>query len=103
MLPHLPVEPSFVPRPTTALPDPIFRLDYTPAVSDLSLEDDQSDRAQLEPAPTRVSDAVNGVQGDVVKPDDWLWATMTRNRRATKEDWWQEVREIDLELVADDL
>lgn len=98
MLPHLPVEPSFTARPATAIPGPIYSLDYTPEVSDLSLSDSPVGHQPVEPAPTRVEDAANGVTGDAEKPDDWLWATLRRNKRVTKDDWWQEVREIELEL-----
>lgn len=98
MLPHLPAEPSFIARPATAIPDPIYSLDYTPEVSDLSLSDNSTRDRHVEPAPTRIEDAGNGVAGTAEKPDDWLWATLRRNKRVTKDDWWQEVREIELEL-----
>jgi hypothetical protein len=48
-------------------------------------------------APTREADTPHGV-GGVWKPDDWQWATLRRNERVTREDWWQEVREFDFEL-----
>lgn len=50
--------------------------------------------APAQTAPTRSKDP----GGDGSKPSDWVWARLTQNRRVTSEDWWQNVREIELEL-----
>ena len=65
----------------------------------VALDEVKGDRddATVSAAPIRQADALNGVDG-VWKPDDWQWATLKRNERVTREDWWQEVREFDFEL-----
>ena len=52
----------------------------------------------IETAPIRAIDAMKGVEGDLCKPDNWAWATLKKNQRVTRADWWQDVREIELEM-----
>lgn len=49
--------------------------------------------------PTRPNDP----GGSDIKPSDWVWARLTRNRRVTNEGWWQNVREMELEFEDRDL
>lgn len=53
---------------------------------------------ESEVAPVRVEDALEGKAHEVWKPDDWVWATLLKNERVTKEGWWQDVREIELDF-----
>ncbi|WOO77724.1 NADPH-dependent diflavin oxidoreductase 1 [Vanrija pseudolonga] len=80
-LPYLP-GPSTPPLPNTALPPPIYGFE-DPSDSDVDLSRLAiSDKAAVEP----------------FAPEGWLKATIRRNKRVTKDDWWQDVREVDLEL-----
>ena len=117
MLPYLPPPPvDFVPSPRTYLPPPIYRLEPVcePKIDCLSLSPSTNGYSlPLEPlavlsnghsganghvlgqsAPTRSTDP----GGNESKPSDWVWASMTENRRVTPEEWWQNVREIELEF-----
>ena len=93
VLPHLPTPlASFKEDPNTSLPPPIYNLEYEPSIGKLTLNAEQTE------APTRMEDALNGVNQDDGKPQDWIWARLARNRRVTKEGWWQDVRDIELEI-----
>jgi hypothetical protein len=71
MLPHLP-EPKVQAAERTDLPSPIYTLVPEEPLESLSLDDH--------------------------KPDDWVWARLSRSERVTPEDWWQNVREVEFEL-----
>ena len=103
MTPHLPpVSDTFEPQPPTSMPLPIFTLDYVaPSLDTLSLSGARTGPV-AEPAPSRVVDETNGVASSSTKPDDWMWATLTRNKRVTKEGWYQDVREIELDIEDDE-
>jgi len=40
-------------------------------------------------------------ESDALEPG-WKWAKLRRNTRVTDADWWQDVREIDLDLEDSD-
>lgn len=64
--------------PTTELPPPLYSLERgTTALSISNGHNERLDRG-------------------------WRWATLRRNSRVTSEEWWQDVREVDLELDEDD-
>jgi hypothetical protein len=76
----LPPSPAFVEYSRTDLPPPLYDIRFIDQEAESSTA-----TAQLE--------------GDVdaLEPG-WEWATLKRNFRATGENWWQDVREIDLTL-----
>jgi sulfite reductase alpha subunit-like flavoprotein len=49
-------------------------------------------------APPTKKDEANGQAIELLKPRDWAWATLVKNDKVTAQDWWQDVREIELEL-----
>lgn len=51
-----------------------------------------------EVVPVRREDGLQSSRSSIWKPDDWGWATLRSMKRVTKQDWWQDVREIELEL-----
>lgn len=104
MLPHLPPpHTTFEPISTTSLPPPIFALDYSsPSLNGLSLDERANGKA-AQVAPARIVDQAHGAASTDLKPDDWSWARLTKNKRVTKEGWWQDVREIELEIEDTDL
>ncbi|WWC87379.1 NADPH-dependent diflavin oxidoreductase 1 [Kwoniella dendrophila CBS 6074] len=104
-LPYLPVPPDYRPISITDLPPPIYSL--TPAASSSrSTElDIPLNKLSISPnttnghvAPTRVEDTLRQEEHGIIKPDDWVWVTLKKNDRVTKEDWWQDVREIEFDL-----
>ena len=102
MLPHLPLPPpGFTISPSTSLPPPVYALDRQsvrlPSINGLSLSNAINGRAGSEAAPARTSDEINGHGVGCVKPDDWTWARLTHKKRVTADEWWQDVREIELE------
>jgi len=108
MLPYLPPpSPNFTSSPPTVLPPPIYALEPVsePNIDCLSLKaltnghTPTNGHAPSQAAPTRTTDP----GGSETKPDDWIWARLTRNKRVTPEDWRQNVREIELELEDPDL
>jgi hypothetical protein len=112
-----PVREDFVPYESTDLPPPLYKL--RPAADHHSLSSELNGLhlnggIDAHSAPVRNEDnevhAGNG-HGNVndndndketgkswTKPRDWVWAKLTRNRRVTGEQWWQDVREIELEF-----
>ncbi|WVW78975.1 NADPH-dependent diflavin oxidoreductase 1 [Kwoniella bestiolae CBS 10118] len=110
-LPYLPVSPDYVPISSTELPPPIYSL--TPIATsskrtngDLDIPLDglsisSTPNGHSTSAPTRVEDTLRDEDDGLVKPDDWVWATLRKNERVTKGDWWQDVREIELEFEDD--
>ena len=97
MLPHLPVEPGLIDYGPTDIPPPIYSLEpcVDVALGSLKLNGHSNGVKRSH----RGTESVNGdsdTQG--WKPKDWVWAKMTTKRRVTPEDWWQDVREIELEF-----
>ena len=104
MLPLLTPPPEgFEPPPPTAVPPPIYSLDFEskdlPDMAALSITSNGNGPSDLETAPIRAVDDSRGQISDVWKPDDWGWATLSKNKRVTKEDWWQDVREVELDIL----
>lgn len=112
IVPYLP-GPSCGPRPETELPPPIYRLepvedgDVSKALDRLHLDakersDSKAEYTDIPPGGTNGSEA-NGItqsaRAMVYHPAGWQWATLTRNKRVTAPDWWQDVREVELELA----
>jgi hypothetical protein len=106
MLPYLPVIEGFVPSPNTSLPPPIYRLEPVEPVTNGALEklsvsksgNKSTTNGQI-PAPLRAIDELNGHNDPGGwKPDDWIWAKLVENKRMTQDGWWQDVREIELEI-----
>lgn len=105
-LPYLPlISPTFQTIEPSALPSPIYKI--SPASTSKTVEHDLSlDRLSIsfpipngKPAPVRVEDqARDKASASRIKPDDWVWATLKKNIRITSKDWWQDVREIELEF-----
>lgn len=122
VLPHLAPPPAnFQEVSPTELPSPIYQIspvhratnghsstakgwdrqDIANRMESLALGGAEQDSGvsgtAISAAPAREEDALHGANG-VWKPDDWQWATLRRNDRVTRGDWWQEVREFDFEL-----
>jgi hypothetical protein len=116
VVPHLQPMTGFKETEGTELGEPIYKIDFldehdTVRLRELSLEEDDERGSGAEDkqkgshdvrgdqvAPVRVEDAEHGQAHEVWKPDDWGWATLRVKERATVKDWWQDVREIELEL-----
>ncbi|CAK9784196.1 riboflavin synthase domain-like protein [Cutaneotrichosporon oleaginosum] len=113
IVPYLP-GPSCAPRPDTELPPPIYRLepvedaDVAKALDRLHLasadpSDSKAEYTDIPPADSRNGSEANGItesaRAMVYHPAGWQWATLSRNKRVTAPDWWQDVREVELELV----
>lgn len=97
------------------LDDPIYSIEWeesedparvTNGVEHLSLNGhDTPEQAQghSAAAPGRQEDVKRGTASAHSKPKDWVWARLTRNERVTAADWYQDVREIELEFEDTDL
>lgn len=100
MLPLLPtVEPEFEPRSTIEPPAPLFRMETVQldgAFDKLRLYNNASVPPQS--APPRNGDRDTGHALQLLKPEDWVWAKLVDNTRVTSSDWWQDVRQIELDL-----
>jgi sulfite reductase alpha subunit-like flavoprotein len=103
MLPLLPtVEPGFTTRSVLDIPPPLYTME--PASLDgtfnkLRLHSNGTDASTPpQSAPPPNADEANGHEAGLLKPHNWSWATLVRNTRITKKDWWQDVREIELEF-----
>ena len=104
MLPLLPPPPlDFEPASSSTLPPPIFTLEPEPSIPDLST---LSLSLQLngkigKGAGTIPPDMTNGDslhRRTPPIPKDRTWARITKNNRVTKAGWWQDTREVELEL-----
>lgn len=116
ILPHLEPPLSFSDRSATDLDEPIFKIDLVGesqndlagSLESLCIDGHGKSNGKMEEsrvataAPIREEDTANGV-GGWWKPDDWTWATVKRNHRVTRADWWQEVREVELDLEGDNM
>lgn len=110
MLPYLPPPPpDFAVHSTTDLPPPLYSL--APAkTSQSGLEvatngdavvDQVTERAQglhsEQDGTSLVPSGQNG-SGHAIMEAGTTWAVMRKNQRMTPEGWWQDVREIELDL-----
>lgn len=103
MLPLLPtVEPDFTPRSVLDIPSPLYKMEPTALngiFEKLRLHSNGTDtEAPPQSAPPRHADEANGSELELLKPHDWTWARLAKNTRITANDWWQDVREIELDL-----
>lgn len=109
MLPLLPtMELDVTPRSPLDVPSALY--DMEPAVLDRTFEklrlhsNGTNSSSPPQSAPPRHADEANGTESELelLKPHDWTWTTLGKNTRITAHDWWQDVREIELDLEDDD-
>jgi hypothetical protein len=95
MLPLLdpPPPPSFTPLPVTSLPPPLYHLDIVATSTTLAVRAPNGDATAEN---KQVGDSLD--DGDDVLEPGWVWTRLKRNKRVTAEGWFQDVREIHLEL-----
>jgi len=74
----------FEPYSRTDLPPPLYQLKFL------------EDAPQGSTSASQIND-----ESDALEPG-WKWAKLRRNTRVTDGDWWQDVREIDLDLEDSD-
>jgi sulfite reductase alpha subunit-like flavoprotein len=103
MLPLLPtVEPGFTTRSELDIPPPLYTMEPASldgTFNELRLHSNGTDASTPpQSAPPRNADEANGHEVGLLKPHEWSWATLVRNTRITEKDWWQDVREIELEF-----
>jgi sulfite reductase alpha subunit-like flavoprotein len=103
MLPLLPtVEPDFSVRNALDVPSALYDIVPTSlngALEKLRLHSNGTDaEAPPQSAPPRNVDEANGSELELLKPQDWTWTKLVKNTRITAENWWQDVREIELDL-----
>jgi sulfite reductase alpha subunit-like flavoprotein len=104
MLPLLPTvgPPGFSTRSVLDIPPPLYSMEPVSldrTFNELRLHSNGTN-TDMPPqsAPPRIADEANGHEVGLLKPHDWSWATLIRNTRITAKDWWQDVREIELEF-----
>ncbi|WRT65231.1 NADPH-dependent diflavin oxidoreductase 1 [Kwoniella shivajii] len=113
-LPYLPISSEFQPVSSIDLPPPIYSLTPIAESSRNGFQRDSDipidlDRLSISPtsdelvAPTRVEDELRKKGEGITKPDDWVWTTLKKIERVTKDDWWQDVREIEFEFEDESL
>jgi sulfite reductase alpha subunit-like flavoprotein len=113
VVPYL-LGPSTAPLEDTELPPPLYVFGYTGRSADAAAESAQT-AAEAEAEDTSATlaalslyDSDNNVAGPsstsrassstAYAPPGWKWATLTTARRLTPKEWWQDVREFELEL-----
>ncbi|ORX36114.1 NADPH-ferrihemo protein reductase [Kockovaella imperatae] len=106
MIPLLPAALKDVETaPGTALPPPLYSIEFEqghlPDITALEINGDGNEKCVIEAAPVRSIDKNRGETSELSKPDDWGWATLSKNQRVTSRDWWQDVREIELDIEDD--
>lgn len=92
MLPFLPPPLAvsgkpFQPLPSTSLPPPLYAFD--PVTFKKSSAPSRTD--------SQVSATTTTAAEEELNPG-WSWASLQRNERVTDPDWWQDVREVELDL-----
>jgi sulfite reductase alpha subunit-like flavoprotein len=103
MLPLLPTtEADFSSRSALDVPSALYDMEPIALNGDfekLRLHSNGTD-AEVPPqsAPPRNLDEADGSELELLKPHDWTWVTLAKNMRITAKDWWQDVREIELNL-----
>lgn len=108
MLPLLPPVPGYLePLPSTDLPPPLYTMDFqhlNGTFDKLRLHSNGADTSTPpQSAPSRKADQINGNGVAALKPDDWIWAKLVKNQRVTADGWWQDVREIQLDIEDEDM
>ncbi|KAJ9101001.1 hypothetical protein QFC20_005285 [Naganishia adeliensis] len=95
MLPLLDPPPpiTFKPAPITALPPPLYYLDMVTPSTTLSVA---NSNGHVTAEKKQVGDSLE--DGDDVLEPGWVWTRLKRNKRVTAEGWFQDVREIHLEM-----
>lgn len=90
---HPPVPKEYQAPPITALPRPLYRLENVTSATTLPVATSNGTPAIDE---KKVKTSIED-DDDVLQPG-WTWTTLKKNKRVTAEGWFQDVREIDLEL-----
>jgi hypothetical protein len=103
MLPLLPtVDSDFKPQSELDVPRALYTMDpiaLNGTFEKLRLHSNGTNvETPPQSAPPRNLDEVNGSELELLKPHDWTWATLAKNTRITAKDWWQDVREIELDI-----
>lgn len=95
MLPLLDPPPpiTFKPAPITALPPPLYYLDMVTPSTTLSVA---NSNGHVTAEKKQVGDSLE--DGDDVLEPGWMWTRLKRNKTVTAEGWFQDVREIHLEM-----
>ena len=90
---HPPIPKGYQAAPITALPQPLYRLESVTSATIIPVATSNGtptiDEKKVE---TFIQD-----DDDVLQPG-WTWTTLKKNKRVTAEGWFQDVREIDLQL-----
>lgn len=89
------IEETFVPWLDRTVDSMLAFLPIASSSKTLSATDLPPPLYSLEPVPSTIDDA-NGLPDRLDR--GWHWATLQKNARVTSDDWWQDVREVELEL-----
>lgn len=90
---HPPIPKGHQAPPITVLPQPLYRLESVTSATIIPV-------ATLNGTPSIDEKKVETFiedDDDVLQPG-WVWTTLKKNKRVTAEEWFQDVREIDLQL-----
>lgn len=95
MLPLLDPPPpaTFNASPITALPSPLYHLDMVNTSTTLAAAPTNGEATAEK---KQVGDSLD--HGDDVLEPGWVWTKLRRNKRVTAEGWFQDVREVHLDL-----
>lgn len=101
-VPYLP-GPCSPPLAASDLPPPIYRLepvsDIEAALGSVSIDGDSGPcYADIPDKYRDENPIVSAARARVYHPPGWGWAVLGKNRRVTAQGWFQDVREIELEL-----
>lgn len=90
---HPPISREYQAPPIIALPQPLYRLENVTSAATIPVStSDGTATAHKKQVKASFQD------GDDVLEPGWVWTTLKRNKRVTAEGWFQDVREIELEL-----
>ncbi|GHJ86425.1 hypothetical protein NliqN6_2827 [Naganishia liquefaciens] len=90
---HPPVSKEIQAPPIVALPQPLYRLENVDSAATIHVASSHGTPAS---DGKKVKASIED-DDDVLQPG-WLWTTLKTNKRVTAEGWFQDVREIDLNL-----
>lgn len=90
---HPPVPEEYQAPPIISLPRPLYQLQNVTSTTTIPVAtSDGTATMDEKKVKTSIQDS-----DDVLEPG-WVWTTLKQNKRVTAEGWFQDVREIDLEL-----